>query len=155
MDIGTGGYPAENLSNFIPYTFTLDGVECVSMEGFLQSLKFSDVEKQRQVCLMEGREAKFKGKRKKWYREQLLYWKGREYARDSQEYQDLLDRAYSELYKNENFRKVLKDTGKCRLTHTFGKRNKEETVLTESEFVSRLVLLRKGLVTEIGENVSE
>ena len=43
MDIGSGsGYPAANLSNFHPHQFTIDGVECASMEGFLQSLKFKD-----------------------------------------------------------------------------------------------------------------
>lgn len=42
MDIGSGnGFPAANLSNFHPHSFVIDGVECNSMEGFLQSLKFS------------------------------------------------------------------------------------------------------------------
>lgn len=41
MDIGSGtGYPSANLSNFSPHVFTVDGIECNSMEGFLQSLKF-------------------------------------------------------------------------------------------------------------------
>ena len=43
MDIGSGsGYPAANLSNFHPHQFTIDDIECASMEGFLQSLKFKD-----------------------------------------------------------------------------------------------------------------
>ena len=38
MDIGSGsGYPSSTLSNFAPHAFTIDGVECASMEGFLQS----------------------------------------------------------------------------------------------------------------------
>lgn len=41
MDIGSGtGYPSAALSNFAPHSFVIDGVECASMEGFLQSLKF-------------------------------------------------------------------------------------------------------------------
>lgn len=34
MDIGSkNGYPASALSNFAPHPFTIDGVECNSMEG--------------------------------------------------------------------------------------------------------------------------
>lgn len=48
MDIGSGkGYPSSALSNFSPHPFVLDGVEIASMEGFLQSLKFSNIEIQK------------------------------------------------------------------------------------------------------------
>ena len=33
----------------------IDGVECASMEGFLQSLKFSDPEMQKRVCTLVGK----------------------------------------------------------------------------------------------------
>lgn len=47
MDIGSKcGYPASSLSNFSPHPFVIDGVECSSMEGFLQSLKFSSIDMQ-------------------------------------------------------------------------------------------------------------
>lgn len=66
MDIGSGtGYPSAALSNFAPHAFTIDGIECASMEGFLQSLKFENPEIQRQVCTLVGKAAKFKGKKKK------------------------------------------------------------------------------------------
>lgn len=43
MDIGSGsGYPSSSLSNFAPHPFVIDGIECNSMEGFLQSLKFEN-----------------------------------------------------------------------------------------------------------------
>ena len=54
------------------------------MEGFLQRLKFKDPEMQKTVCLLVGKAAKFKGKKKKWYRTQTLYWQGKEIARDSE-----------------------------------------------------------------------
>ena len=58
MDIGSGaGYPSAALSNFAPHAFELDGVECASMEGFLQSLKFENPEMQRQVCTLVGKSA--------------------------------------------------------------------------------------------------
>ena len=50
MDIHSKGkYPANALSNFAPHLFILDGVECCSMEGFLQSLKFKNPEVQKPV----------------------------------------------------------------------------------------------------------
>ena len=89
MDIGSGtGYPSANLSNFHPYQFTVDDVPCNSMEGFLQSLKFSNPDMQAHVCTLVGKKAKFK--EKKWFRDQTLYWKGQPIKRDSQEYQDLV-----------------------------------------------------------------
>ena len=143
MDIGSGtGYPSAALSNFAPHSFTIDGIECASMEGFLQSLKFSSPEMQIEVCKLIGKAAKFKGKKKKWFRTQTLYWRGKAIPRDSEEYQELLDRAYTELGKNESFRKALLATGNATLTHSMGKKKTNETVLTVQEFTSRLYKLR-------------
>ena len=87
MDIGSGkGYPSSALSNFAPHNFIIDGVECASMEGFLQSLKFESLDMQKYVCTLVGVKAKYKGKKKKWWIKQTLYWQGKEYKRDSQEY---------------------------------------------------------------------
>jgi predicted NAD-dependent protein-ADP-ribosyltransferase YbiA (DUF1768 family) len=94
MDIGSGNsYPSCALSNFAPHSFVIDGVECNSMEGFLQSLKFKSPDMQKEVCKLVGKGAKFKGKDKKWWQTQTLYWQGVEIDRHSQVYQDLLDRA--------------------------------------------------------------
>lgn len=146
MNIGSGtGFPSANLSNFSPHPFTIDGVECASMEGFLQSLKYSNIDMQKHVCTLVGKQAKFKGKRKNWYRTQTLYWNGVEYKRNSQEYQDLLDRAYNALSENKKFQKALLATGNANLSHSMGQKKISKTVLTEQEFVSRLTILRKGL----------
>lgn len=144
MDIGSGaGYPSASLSNFAPHPFVIDGVECASMEGFLQSLKFESVEMQTYVCTLVGKAAKFKGKKKKWFQTQTLYWRGVAIKRDSDEYQQLLDRAYDALNENEGFRKALEATGNATLTHSIGKNNIRETVLTTREFCSRLTRLRE------------
>lgn len=146
MDIGSGtGFPSASLSNFAPHSFIIDGIECASMEGFLQSLKFSNPDMQKEVCKMVGRQAKFNGKKKKWWRTQTLYWKGKEYKRSGQDYQDLLDRAFDELGKNASFQRALLATNNAVLTHSMGKNKKEETVLTTQEFISRLNRLRTGL----------
>ena len=149
MDIGSGtGFPSATLSNFAPHPFTFDGVECNSMEGLLQSFKFSNPEMQKEVCKLVGKQAKFKGKKKKWYKTQTLYWQGVEYKRDSQEYQDLLDRAFDALSANEGFKKALLATGNSTLTHSIGKSKQNETVLTKTEFCSRLTKIRSRLQNE-------
>jgi predicted NAD-dependent protein-ADP-ribosyltransferase YbiA (DUF1768 family) len=143
MDIGSKhGYPSSALSNFAPHPFVIDGVQCNSMEGFLQSLKFSNPEMQKYVCTLVGLKAKFKGKPKKWWKTQTLYWQSKEINRHSDEYQKLLDRAYDSLMQNEGFRKALAATGNAVLTHSIGKNDSSKTVLTESEFCSRLMKLR-------------
>jgi predicted NAD-dependent protein-ADP-ribosyltransferase YbiA (DUF1768 family) len=149
MDIGSGKeYPSNSLSNFSPHPFVIDGVECNSMEGFLQSLKFSSTDMQKEVCKLVGKAAKFKGKQKKWWINQTLYWNGKEYKRDSKEYQELLDRAFDSLSKNDSFRKALLASGDSVLTHEIGKSKESETVLTKREFISRLNKIREKLKTK-------
>ena len=146
LNIGSGkSYPANALSNFSPHPFVIDGVECNSFEGFLQSLKFSSPEMQVAVCKLVGKAAKFKGKKKKWFQSQKLYWQGVEMDRKSDEYQYLLDRAYDALAENTKFQKALLASGKAVLTHTIGKSKESETVLTKREFISRLYKIRTRL----------
>jgi hypothetical protein len=146
MNIGSGsGYPSANLSNFNPYRFTFDDVECNSMEGLLQSLKFSNPDMQVEVCTLVGKKAKFKGKKKKWYTTQTLYWKGKPIKRDSKEYQQLLDDAFDALATNKKFQKTLLATGNAVLKQSIGKNKINETVLTVKEFCSRLTNIRERL----------
>jgi len=146
MDIGSkSGYPSSALSNFAPHPFTIDGVECNSMEGFLQALKFKDPEMQRVVCQLVGLTAKRRGKGKNWWKTQTLWWQGQEIDRHSEEYQALLDRAYNALAENTKFQKALKATGSANLTHKIGKRKPNETVLTRTEFCGRLIEIRERL----------
>ena len=150
MDIGSGtGFPTANLSNFHPHAFVFDGVECASMEGLLQSFKFKNPEMQREVCKLVGKQAKFKGKKKKWFKTQTLFWQGQEFQRDSVEYQELLDRAFEALSTNTSFQKALLATGNSPLTHNIGKIKENETVLTRQEFCSRLMKIRERLRKEV------
>lgn len=146
MDIGAGNaWPANALSNFAPHRFVIDGIECASMEGFLQALKFKNPEMQKVVCKLTGKTAKFKGKKKNWWREQKLYWQGQEIDRHSQVYQNLLDRAFEALAQNSDFQKALLATGNSTLTHSIGKNDETKTVLTQREFISRLIKIRSFL----------
>lgn len=94
------------------------------------------------------KKAKFKGKKKKWFRDQTLYWRGQAIKRDSKEYQDLLDRAFEALATNKKFQKTLLDTQNATLTHAMGKKKIAETVLTTQEFCSRLTKVREQLKKE-------
>ncbi len=156
MDIGSGtGWPSAALSNFAPHPFVIDGVECASMEGFLQSLKFKEPAMQVEVCKLVGKAAKFRGKKKKWWKTQTLYWNGVEYARDSEEYQELLDKAFDALAQNTGFQKALLATNDSTLTHSIGKSKQQETVLTKQEFCSRLTKIRNTLQKGSNENASK
>lgn len=149
MDIGSGnGWPSSSLSNFSPHPFQIDGVDCNSMEGFLQSLKFKSHDMQKEVCKLVGLAAKFKGKKKKWWQTQTLYWRNKEIDRHSKEYQDLLDKAFGRLFLNTTFQKALKATGNASLTHSIGKSDSHKTILTKSEFCSRLTFLRSQIESD-------
>lgn len=150
MDIGSSNkYPANALSNFAGHRFIIDEIQCNSMEGFLQSLKYKNPEMQKEVCSLIGLKAKFKGKRKKWWRTQTLYWKGKEIDRHSEQYQMLIDVAYECMFNQSlSFKKALRASNKAVFTHSIGKRDAHRTILTEREFCSRLRKLKEKLDNE-------
>ena len=166
LDIRSNGlYPSNVLSNLCSNAFVFDGVECGSMEGFLQSLKYKDVERQRQICAMKGGEAK-KYSTTAWQKDQILWWKGQAINRQElYEYSEFLKSAYQTLFEqNERFRKALLQTRGMELTHKGGNGDCEKTVLTFWEFTMLLTdlrdfyadlylerqLYRSGIIKELG-----
>lgn len=148
MEVGGNNktYPGRNLSNFFPHPFTFRGIEVASMEGFLQGLKFKSPEMQREVFKLVGFAAKKKGAPKNWQQSQTLWFQGNPIPRRSETYQSLLDEAYDAMYEqNTAFRKALTDVPvDAVLTHSIGRTNESETVLTIREFIGRLNKLRRG-----------
>ncbi|MCL2861386.1 MAG: hypothetical protein FWE22_03145 [Firmicutes bacterium] len=140
-----GEYPSNVLSNFYPNAFDIDGVKCCSMESFLQSLKYKNIRRQIEVCAIDAKSAKRNAGAKKWFKKQVLWWKGKKYKRNSEEYQNLLKRAYDELLKAPDFFKALKDSGNNILTHSIGNQNPKKTILTEKEFCDFLTKLREEI----------
>ena len=134
------------LSNFEAYSFVFDGVVCHSMEGLIQSFKFDDVSKQRDVCLLIGKKAKYRGKKRKWFRDGYLYWGGSRYDRFGEDYQCLLDKAFDALATNVEFQRALLNTGGAKLTHSQGKSDPCFTILTINEFCDRLTTIRAKLL---------
>lgn len=134
---------AAKLSNFTSRQFVFDGVPCASIEGALQSFRFNDIEKQREVCTLSGGAAKKEGRTMDWRSSQILYWQGVKYPRKSEAYQHLLDRLFLAVYiDNKSFANDLQESGNCELVHSIGHTDPSETILTADEFCSRLTRLR-------------
>ena len=147
IDIKTKApFPGGVLSNLAPHAFMLDSVACASMEGFLQGLKSADAGDQAVLCGLKGSEARERGQRYDWKTSGDLYWKGQPVDRLSDAYQRLLDRAYDALFdQSARFRAALAASGDAQLTHSIGKDDPTETILTTDEFISRLLRLRARL----------
>ena len=146
VDISSDGrYPGAMLSNFTPYEFTFRGKRFLSMESLLQGLKFETVETQNGVFERVGVKAKLRGKKRKWYLDQTLYWQGTPMKRDSKEYKNIVCEAFYALAENIDFQKTLLATGNKHLYHTMGKSDPTRTILTEDEFCEILTNLRKKL----------
>ncbi|MCR5065663.1 MAG: hypothetical protein K6A67_07795 [Bacteroidales bacterium] len=118
------------------------------MEGFLQGLKYEGAEKQARIFQMVGKDAKFKGKKRKWWLDQKLYWQGRSMDRQSDEFKAIVREAFDALSANEDFQKTLLTTGNKRLFHSMGKSDPTKTILTEEELCTILTELRAKLQNE-------
>lgn len=133
------------LSNFTENHFTFDGVECGSMEGFLQSLKHQEPEVQERICAFVGKYAKRKSVHG-WKETQTIHWKGQPIDRHSEDFQSLVRKAYRAMAEQcPLFRNSLMSTGRKRLYHSMGNPDATKTILTDKEFCSILTELRKEL----------
>lgn len=145
LDIRSNGlYPSNVLSNLCSNVFRFERMVCGSMEGFLQSLKRKDLDKQRQICGMKGGNAR-KMSVASWQTDQIVWWKGLAIDRQSDDYRKLIRHAYQAMFEqNERFRTALMQTRGMPLIHSSGENNPYKTILTRSEFCSILTELRDG-----------
>ena len=143
LDIRSNGlYPSNVLSNLCSNGFRFEGMVCGSMEGFLQSLKQKNKDKQRQICSMKGGNAR-KHSVTSWQTDQIVWWKGQAYDRQSEEYQKLIRKAYQAMFdQSERFRAALMQTRGITLIHSSGEENPFRTILTEEEFCQILTEMR-------------
>ena len=143
LDIRSNGlYPSNVLSNLCSNGFRFDGMICGSMEGFLQSLKRKELDKQRQICSMKGGNAR-KMSVTSWQTDQIVWWKGQALDRQSGGYQQLIRRAYQAMFdQNERFRTALMQTRGMTLAHSCGEKNPYKTILTPAELCGILTQLR-------------
>ena len=143
LDIHSKGlYPSNVLSNLCSNGFRFDGMVCGSMEGFLQSLKRQEPDKQRQICSMHGGNARNMSV-SSWQTDQIVWWKGQAIDRQSEAYQQLIRRAYQAMFEqSERFRDALMQTRGITLVHTIGEPSSYKTILTPAEFCGILMDLR-------------
>lgn len=120
LDIRSNGlYPSNVLSDLCSNGFRFDGMVCGSMEGFLQSLKRKEFDKQRQICIMKGGNARKMSVT--WQTVQIVWWKGQVIDRQGEDYQQLIRRAYQAMFEqSERFRTALMQTRGITLVHTSG-----------------------------------
>lgn len=131
------------LSNMAHHPFEIDGVQCGSMEGFVQSLKFKEPERQLEVASKVGIKARELGVKRNWKVQQTLYWKGTPFSRHSEGYQILLDNAYDAMYiQSKEFREALTKSKGRVLLHLVGNTDPFKTIMTQEEFLCRLNRLR-------------
>lgn len=145
LDLGwRNGGLGRALSNFCAYSFVLDGVQCGSMEGWLQSLKFDVQEEQEAVAALVGYQAYKIGQAgNNWRDTQTLWWKGKAYPRLSKPYHALVERAYDACFDaSPQFQKSLVETGTMALTHVIGSHDPTMSVLTEWEYIYNVYRLR-------------
>lgn len=146
-----GKWPSYALSNFYHNSFAFDGVNCRSMEGFVQGLKCSDRNEQLRICKMRGKRAKQFGQKVKGnpqYDIEMngVFWNGERIDRHSDDFQKLMRRVYHAMFEQcPKFREALSSTGTKQLFHTIGNPNPQKTILTEKEFCTILTELRTEL----------
>lgn len=142
---GAAGY----LSNLTANVFVVRGERCESMEGFLQSLKYPDPARAREIRQLWGGQAKRAGggPRKEWIKGQKLWWQGAPMDRMSAELAVLVDEAFNALFDQcPDAAGALRSTSGASLVHTIGNPDPTQTVLTEAEFCDRLTTIRSRLV---------
>ena len=112
------------------------------MEGFLQSLKYKDIEEQCHICRLSGKEAK-RMTTADWQKKQAVWWKGQMIDRQSETFLRLVRAAYKAMFEqNESFRTALMSTRSKALYHSQGEQDPHKTILTEQEFCGILTDLR-------------
>ncbi len=160
VDISYKDHVSAPLSNLYPHKFILYGfyptshltelqITCPSMESFLQGLKIQDRDLQNIFMRnYSGTDAcKMSATLNDWKDSQTLWFNGVPYDRYSDEYTELITRAYDALFEtNEVFRDIVlpKFKGKI-LIYSIGKDDRSDTVLTEAEFRYQLNRLIKRL----------
>ena len=147
----SGEYPSYPLSNLYQCPFYFDGVYCATREGLLQAFKTKVINEQVRLCTLSGHNAQKAGQEyNNWKDNQILYWNGKSFERDSDEYLDLLKQVFNPENMSLDIIVALLATNNRKLIHSVGKSDMIDTVLTEQEFCSlmtsaRIKLKEKGL----------
>lgn len=141
-------WPGNILSNFAETPFVIDGISCRCSEGFIQSLKIEDPDKQKDLCSLSGQEAWEQGSNEteKVFSNKAVFWLGKEYLLHSSEHFALVKRALSEKYSQSNIAKeALLASAGTELIHEFGKPKGAKQSLPIEVFCRIVTEIRKEL----------
>ena len=138
---------AKSLSNLYPYSFVMDDYSILSIEGFLQSIKTDDFKEKEKMWGMSGIKCwKYGQLFNNWKDTQILYDNyGYGIMRQSDYYDFLIQKAFDCLFENEEFNKRLKESLPYKITHSMGKTDKTDSVLTKDEYIRNMERLRDKL----------
>lgn len=138
-------YLARILSNLFPCEFWFKGYKFASVEGFFQSLKFKNKKAQKLVFKMSGLDACLvKGAMDYDWRENgILWFLGKQFDRNSREYENLIDELYVSALQNPIFVQALKNVGEKDILHTIGCEDKNQSVFSRQEFEFELNCLKE------------
>lgn len=130
----SGMYP-KLLSNLFPYKFKFKGHKLNSIECFFQGIKFPSKRYQKKIFKYSGKEALVlqKASEYNWKETGIIYWQGKQFKRNSEEYDNLVTELYISALQNKLYRNVIKN---CNLPiiHAIGEVDKCETTFTRYEF---------------------
>ncbi len=135
---------AQKNKNLTSSFFEWGGKTISSINAFLLALKEKDPKIQVKICSLPSEKLKDAARNiHLTYDTRTLYWNGKSFKRDSQEYKKLLQRVYAERYKQDPlFRRALRASKQYILRHTIGKNDINSTILTQQEFIDILNELR-------------
>ncbi len=140
---------AKSLSNLYPYIFIMEGYSLKSMEGFLQSLKTNNTNEKVKIWGMHGVGCwKYGQQFNNWKDNQILYWDEKPIHRHSEEYDLLIQKAYDSLLENEEFYENLRKSIGYKLTHSMGKTDKSDSLLTKYEYIDNMNRIRDKIKTK-------
>ena len=123
------------LSNLAPTPFELNGKSYASVEGFWQSLKFSEKNDERnKIANLSGIEAKKAGRKAKEVRE--FEYQSQKFQVGSEEHQELMRKAIkAKLEQNYHVLNLLLKTGDKKITHIL--KTPDGQILPDSKTIPR------------------
>lgn len=142
---------ARILSNLYPYKFEYFGKMASSVEAILQSLKYED-DVVRHACYdYFGIDSwHLRGMKPfEWQKDGILYTDRGPIDRFSEDYQIFLDDLYYLVFQNPLYQNNLLTSGTKKLDHTNGENDSNLTILTRTEYISRLYALRYCVQNEL------
>lgn len=134
----------QDLSNFAHKPFSLDGRRYASVEGFYQSLRYSDPAQRNAIAKLHGKDAKAAGKQADL--KDVIVYGGKEIKLGSTEHHQLIERAIrAKLDAHPDIRQALADSHPRPIIHDTFVPEKPGSHLPNAVFADILTRVRESL----------